>query len=180
MSYDAQGCASVAKHRDVRERPFTWGWARTDRPLGDRSRSECGARMCGADEPLSGGRCTRMYECRENTWMCVATPCEQLPNKKPLPKSDRGLELKPGSVLLSHGETPHYHRRWAVSLPSSVWDRVVPTRHCCQANCLKNLNCFKYLRIRKVMLQSVEYVESVLFQSIWVLYGQASRAISTG
>src|SRR5699024_2871160 len=29
--------------------------------------------------------------------------------------------LMPGSVLLSHGEAPHYHRRKAVSLPSSEW-----------------------------------------------------------
>ncbi len=27
--------------------------------------------------------------------------------------------LKPGDVLLSHGETPHYHRRYCVSLLSS-------------------------------------------------------------
>ena len=32
----------------------------------------------------------------------------------------------PGDDLLSHGETPHYHRRCIVSLPSSGWDRVVP------------------------------------------------------
>ena len=37
-------------------------------------------------------------------------------------------KLKPGSDLLSHGETPHYHRRCLVSLPSSRWDRVVPKR----------------------------------------------------
>ncbi len=40
----------------------------------------------------------------------------------------------PGSDLLSHGETPHYHRRWAVSLPSSEWYRVVPARYSRQAN----------------------------------------------
>lgn len=28
--------------------------------------------------------------------------------------------------LLSHGETPHYHRRCIVSLLSSGWDQVVP------------------------------------------------------
>ena len=28
--------------------------------------------------------------------------------------------------LLSHGETPHYHRRCIVSLLSSEWDQVVP------------------------------------------------------
>lgn len=40
----------------------------------------------------------------------------------------------PGGDLLSHGEAPHYHRRRAVSLPSSGWDRVVPTRYCRQTN----------------------------------------------
>ncbi|MFJ5983379.1 hypothetical protein ACIQCX_20920, partial [Enterobacter cancerogenus] len=29
--------------------------------------------------------------------------------------------LMPGSSLLSHGETPHYHRRYGVSLLSSAW-----------------------------------------------------------
>ena len=38
----------------------------------------------------------------------------------------------PGSALLSHGG-PHYHRRGAVSLPRSGWDRVVPARHGRQA-----------------------------------------------
>ena len=32
----------------------------------------------------------------------------------------------PGSDLLSHGETPHYHRRWTFSLLSSEWDQLVP------------------------------------------------------
>ena len=31
--------------------------------------------------------------------------------------------------LLSHGETPHYHRRSCVSLLSSAWDQVVPQRY---------------------------------------------------
>ena len=35
--------------------------------------------------------------------------------------------------LLSHGETPHYHRRYGVSLLSSGWDQVVPTRYGRQA-----------------------------------------------
>ncbi len=34
---------------------------------------------------------------------------------------DRGFSnLMPGSSLLSHGETPHYHRRYGVSLLSST------------------------------------------------------------
>ena len=39
------------------------------------------------------------------------------------------VRVDPGNVLLSHGETPYYHRRCASSLPSSKWDRVVPTRY---------------------------------------------------
>jgi hypothetical protein len=39
-----------------------------------------------------------------------------------------------GSVLLSHGETPHYHRRYGVSLLSSAWGQVGPPRYCRQAN----------------------------------------------
>ena len=34
-------------------------------------------------------------------------------------------KFKLGNVLLSHGEAPHYHRRWMLSLLSSVWDQVV-------------------------------------------------------
>jgi hypothetical protein len=37
-----------------------------------------------------------------------------------------------GSVLLSHGEAPHYHRRYGVSLLSSAWDQVGPPRYCRQ------------------------------------------------
>ncbi len=36
------------------------------------------------------------------------------------------LNLMPGSSLLSHGETPHYHRRYGVSLLSSAWGQVGP------------------------------------------------------
>ena len=35
--------------------------------------------------------------------------------------------------LLSHGETPHYHRRCIVSLLSSEWDQVVPMLYVRQA-----------------------------------------------
>ncbi len=43
-------------------------------------------------------------------------------------------KLKPGDVLLSHGETPHYHRRCFVSLLSSGWSQVGPKRYGRQAN----------------------------------------------
>ena len=44
----------------------------------------------------------------------------------------------PGSSLLSHGETPHYHRRYGVSLLSSAWGQVGPPRCCRQANSVTN------------------------------------------
>ena len=48
----------------------------------------------------------------------------KIDKKKPRPLCDRGfLFLKPGDDLLSHGETPHYHRRCTVSLLSSEWVR---------------------------------------------------------
>lgn len=40
----------------------------------------------------------------------------------------------PGGSLLSHGESPHYHRHYGVSLLSSVWFQVVPPRSGRQAN----------------------------------------------
>ncbi len=43
-------------------------------------------------------------------------------------------KLKPGGSLLSHGETPHYHRRYGVSLLSSAWGQVGPPRYRRQAN----------------------------------------------
>ncbi len=44
------------------------------------------------------------------------------------------LNLMPGSSLLSHGDTPHYHRRYGVSLLSSAWGQVGPPRYGRQAN----------------------------------------------
>ncbi len=44
------------------------------------------------------------------------------------------LNLMSGSSLLSHGETPHYHRRYGVSLLSSAWGQVGPPRYCRQTN----------------------------------------------
>lgn len=57
------------------------------------------------------------------------------------------LYLKPSSSLLSHGETPHYHRRYGVSLLSSAWGQVGPPRYCRQTNSvcsrLISLSCTK-------------------------------------
>ena len=40
---------------------------------------------------------------------------------------------EPGDNLLSHGETPHYHRRTFVSLLSSRWNQVGPNDYRRQA-----------------------------------------------
>ncbi len=44
------------------------------------------------------------------------------------------INLEPGDVLLSHGEAPHYHRRYCVSLLSSAWNQVGPQCYGRQAN----------------------------------------------
>ena len=49
-------------------------------------------------------------------------------NKKLSLPTELLLYLMPGSSLLSHGETPHYHRRYGVSLLSSAWGQVGPPR----------------------------------------------------
>ena len=49
--------------------------------------------------------------------------------------------LMPGSSLLSHGEAPHYHRRYGVSLLSSAWGQVGPPRYLRQANSLCSVLC---------------------------------------
>ena len=54
--------------------------------------------------------------------------------KGPVFRLGLSLNLMPGSSLLSHGETPHYHRRYGVSLLSSAWGQVGPPRYGRQAN----------------------------------------------
>ncbi len=49
-------------------------------------------------------------------------------------KDGFSIKLMSGSALLSHGETPHYHRRNGVSLLSSAWGQVGPPRYCRQTN----------------------------------------------
>ncbi len=67
--------------------------------------------------------------------LCLLIPCKE----KAHPEwGGLFLKLKPGSDLLSHGETPHYHRRYTVSLLSSRWDQVVPVLYGRQVNWLKN------------------------------------------
>ena len=101
--------------------------------------------------------------------------------------------------LLSHGETPHYHRRCIVSLLSSGWDQVVPTLYGRQEirvltrDQLASLQQIGYViqvlcELRELSVHCVfTHRNLVLFrfsarskQIAWVLYGQASRAISIG
>ncbi len=51
-----------------------------------------------------------------------------LKRKKAILSDGLSTYLMPGSSLLSHGETPHYHRRYGVSLLSSAWGQVGPPR----------------------------------------------------
>ena len=74
--------------------------------------------------------------------------------------------------------SPHYHRRWTFSLPSSEWDRVVPARYCRQANRYA-LALAAAPNAQFGMIRLVALCASIT-QTVWVLYGQASRAISTG
>lgn|SRR5690606_24474623 len=91
--------------------------------------------------------------------------------------------------LLSHGETPHYHRRCIVSLLSSGWDQVVPMLYGRQEILLPEGLVQTLQRIGYVMFVSYKSSAYCVFttpqsgrstQIAWVLYGQASRAISIG
>ena len=93
-------------------------------------------------------------------------------------------KLKPGDVLLSHGETPHYHRRYCVSLLSSAWVQVGPQCYGRQANFLfvfsffeKKLkakinnseSCFSITESKSYITHSIFLFESI--KTLWVLYG---------
>ncbi len=58
----------------------------------------------------------------------TGTVAGPLKRKKPIRQDGLFTCLMPGSSLLSHGETPHYHRRYGVSLLSSAWGQVGPPR----------------------------------------------------
>ena len=153
-------------------------------------------------------KCNRSLAIDAIIYLCMA-------KKNPLAISGEGVLGKvPGSALLSHGG-PHYHRRWAVSLPRSGWDRVVPARHGRQAilsppvplsvrgrcgalsgrrlvvwvsarfgcPCRPSLpSCLPWpsLAVERVSRSCALRSRRALAQAAWALYGQASRAISTG
>ncbi len=67
------------------------------------------------------------------------------------------LNLMPGSSLLSHGETPHYHRRYGVSLLSSAWGQVGPPRYGRQANSWCSKRIFYPDAALAALVESVTY-----------------------
>ena len=75
-------------------------------------------------------------------------------NKTPTAFAIGVSEFNLDDDLLSHGETPHYHRRCIVSLLSSGWDQVVPTLYGRQE--IRVLT-----RDRMVSLQQIGYVTAV-------------------
>lgn len=60
-------------------------------------------------------------------------------------KKKIGEKKDPGDNLLSHGETPHYHRRSFVSLLSSRWDQVGPNGYGRQEKRSRDAGCRFYL-----------------------------------
>ena len=82
-----------------------------------------------------------------------------------------------GDALLSHGETPHYHRRGCVSLLSSGRDQVVPQLYGRQAKLVNNANLSLYQSVFSVsyrykrqatsnVLRSLTYLRSALHFSV--------------
>ena len=112
--------------------------------------------------------------------------CERFHKKTPNSLyRTRGQSIKgePDNDLLSHGETPHYHRRRDVSLLSSKWIQVVPPRYDCQTNWFvpKMLGtdvCNQ--RITTISSVNFSILEIFRIESLVRLYGQVARAISTG
>ena len=80
------------------------------------------------------------WRCVGSQYRCGASLASRGPSaaqRKPRRGEPEGhVDMEPGGDLLSH-RTLHYHRRKAVSLPRSGWDRVVPARCGHQANWLR-------------------------------------------
>ena len=73
------------------------------------------------------------------------TDKRQINEKAPCFRMRLFVYLMSGSSLLSHGETPHYHRRYGVSLLSSAWGQVGPPRSCRQANLVARNESFMHI-----------------------------------
>ncbi len=78
------------------------------------------------------GRCCATFKSAPGGFVLLRRALTDRPQIKQKARSfDRAFRfyLMPGSSLLSHGETPHYHRRYGVSLLSSAWGQVGPPRY---------------------------------------------------
>src|SRR5690554_2126720 len=139
-----------------------------------------------------GGMAGRLPSMQAARWLAQAR------NEKGHPQGVAFLRLKLDDDLLSHGEAPHYHRRCTVSRLSSEWDQVVPMLYVRQAirlgsaAVLASAPEFGHVQSRFDVWGVAFAVRKFSFwfaaccfwlvqhQIVWVLYGQASRAISTG
>ena len=65
-------------------------------------------------------------EVAERTGLEPATPCVTGRYSNQL---NYHSEIGISSDLLSHGDAPHYHRHYGVSLLSSVWNQVGPPHY---------------------------------------------------
>src|SRR3982750_3752164 len=103
-------------------------------------------------------------------------------NKTPSAFANGVSEFNLDDDLLSHGETPHYHRRCIVSLLSSGWDQVVPTLYGRQEiraltrDQMASLQPIGYVIqvfvSRKLSVCASSYTAICCWQIAWVLYGQ--------
>ena len=76
----------------------------------------------------------------------------------------------PGGVLLSHGESPHYHRRYSVSLLSSAWNQVGPLHYRRQDNSFDDSTFRYFIRVLFYLLVFVLRLYSLLLNSKQAVY----------
>ena len=91
-----------------------------------------------------GGLC-RIFLTSHGTTLPPGGSCRNDITKRPSVRMACLFYWMPGSSLLSHGETPHYHRRYGVSLLSSAWGQVGPPRSCRQANLVARNESFMHI-----------------------------------
>ncbi len=87
---------------------------------------------------------------------------EKTKAKNPAPYGTGFFLFDAGSSLLSHGETPHYHRRYGVSLLSSAWGQVGPPRYSRRANSCALSCVFWADTALAALVKSVTYLSMLL------------------